>query len=104
MPFRLPLIIVIAVVLNLLLFYMIHQMVTSDQTGLTTYEELNFVDFVRLQREEPEPERPPEEPPEELPPEDREEPPPEIPQPEVPQPEQMQIDMPTPSIDIPAGY
>lgn len=103
MPFRLPLIIVIAVVLNLLLFYMIHQMVTSDQTGLTAYEELNFVDFVRLQREEPEPERPPDEPPEELPPEEREEPPPEIPQPEVPQPEQMQVDMPTPNIDIPLG-
>lgn len=103
MSLRLPILIAVAVLLNLLLFYMIHQMVTSDQTGLAVYEELHFVDFVRLQREEPEPERPPEEPPEEIPPEEREEPPPDIPQPEVPQPEQMQFDMPTPNIDIPLG-
>lgn len=103
MPLRLPLLIIVAVVLNLMLFYMIHQMVTSDQTGLAIYEELHFVDFVRLQREEPEPEPPPDEPPEELPPEEREEPPPEVPAPDVPQPEQMQFDMPTPDIDIPLG-
>jgi len=101
---RLPLFILAAVVVNLLLFYFIQQMVSSDQSGISDYEDIQFVDFVRLREEEPPPERkrreekPPEEPPEEKDP-----PPPEIPEPQSPEPKPPKPNVPQPNIDIPLG-
>lgn len=104
MSLRLPLFILAAIVLNLLLFYFIQQMVSSDPSGISDYEDIQFVDFVRLREEEPEPEkqRKEQEPPEK-PPEQSKEPPPDVPQPETPEPKPTQPNVPTPNIDIPLG-
>lgn len=101
---RLPLLILAALVVNLLLFYFIQQMVSSDQSGISDYEDIQFVDFVRLPEDKPEPEREEkkEEPPEK-PPEEKNPPPPDMPQPETPEPQKTQPDVPQPNIDIPMG-
>lgn len=104
MSLRVPLFIFAAIVLNLLLFYFIQQLVSGDQNGIQDYEDLNFVDFVRVREEETEPEKKPdEEDPPEPPPEEEQQPPPEVAEPETPKPEQAQPSMSTPNIDIPMG-
>lgn len=104
MSLRVPLFILAAIALNLLLFYFIQQMVSSDPSGISDYEDIRFVDFVRLREEEPERERErKEQEPPEKPPEEPEEVPPDIPEPETPEPKPAQPDIPTPSIDIPLG-
>lgn len=96
--------IIAAVVLNLLLFYFIQEMVSRDQDGIRDYEDINMVDFVRLEQQEQEQEqRRREEEPPEPPPEEQEQPPPEVAKPEAPQPERAQPEMPAPNIDIPLG-
>jgi len=104
MLLRLPLLILAALVVNLLLFYFIQQMVSSDPSGVSDYEDIQFVDFVRLQEDkpEPEPEEKKEKPPEE-PPEEKNPPPPDMPKPETPEPQKTQPDVPQPNIDIPMG-
>lgn len=104
MTFRLPIFILAALVVNLLLFYFIQQMVSSDQSGIRDYEDVQFVDFVRLREEEdrPEEKRKEEEPPEE-PPDEPEPQPQDIPEPDTPEPKPVQPDVPQPSIDIPLG-
>lgn len=104
MSLRVPLFIIAAIVLNLLLFYFIQQLVSGDEDGIRDYEELNFVDFVRVREEETEPDRKPEEEePPEPPPEEEEQPPPEVAEPETPKPQQDQPSMAAPNIDIPMG-
>lgn len=104
MSLRLPLFILAALIVNLLLFYFIQQMVSSDQSGISDYEDIQFIDFVRLREQEPEPEqqRQQEEPPEE-PPEEEDPPPPDVPKPETPEPKPTQPEVPQPNIDIPLG-
>ncbi|MCS3902555.1 protein TonB [Methylohalomonas lacus] len=105
MSLRFPLIIIAAVILNLLLFYFIQELVSGDQDGMQDYEDVQFVDFVRMREEEPEPEpeRKEEEPPE---PPDEPEPQqqPEMAEPEAPEPQQQaQPSVSAPNIDIPMG-
>lgn len=104
MTARTPLFILAAIAINLLLFYFIQQMVSSDPAGISDYEDIQFVDFVRLREEEtrPEQQREEEEPPD-PPPEEPDQPPPEITEPETPEPKPAQPDIPRPSIDIPLG-
>ncbi len=48
---RIPIIIILAIAINLLLFYLIQQMVTRDQPKLADIEDIQFIDFVRLKRD-----------------------------------------------------
>lgn len=105
MALRFPLFVLAAIALNLLLFYFIQQMVTNDHTGLTDYDDIRLVEFVRLREEEPEPEprREEQEPPEKPEPEEPEQPAPKMPSPDPPEPQQTRPDVPSPNIDIPLG-
>ncbi|MEE8055320.1 MAG: TonB family protein, partial [Gammaproteobacteria bacterium] len=99
---RIPIIIILAIAINLLLFYLIQQMVTSDQPKLADIEDIQFIDFVRLKRdsEPPDakqrktlPEKPP--PPEEPPP------PPTAAKLELQKSKPEKLLMPTPEVDLP---
>jgi len=99
-----PLIITSALIINVLLFLLIHQMVTNKPGILHDIEEINFVDFIRIKQnplsaedklKEKRPEEPP--PPEETPP------PPQLAQPEVTKPAQVSMDLPAPDINLPSS-
>jgi len=49
---RLPLFGAAALLLNLLLFYFIHEMVTNEQFRPPEIENINLVDFIRFQQEQ----------------------------------------------------
>lgn len=98
---RVLLFILVAFLLNLLLFYFIQQLVSKEQSGIADQDKIRIVDFIRMQMPEPEPEPPPDErEPPDPPEEEQEEPPPDIPQPDTPKPPQQQLDVPAPDIDI----
>ena len=99
---KLPLIIILAVVINALLFLLIHQLVSNDIAELPRYEKLNWVDFIKLE-ETPREEKLKKIKPEEPPPPEKTPPPPELAQPDVPkpEPEQAKINVPTPNINVP---
>lgn len=95
-----PFLITLAIVINALLFLLIHKLVTNEITALPSLDKLNWIEFVKLEQTPPEekiektrPEQPP--PPEEQPP------PPELAQPEIPKPEQIRMKTPTPEINVP---
>lgn len=99
---RIPIIIILAIAINLLLFYMIQQMVTSDQPKLADIEEIHFIDFVRLKRDSEPPDAKrqktlPEKPP--LP--DEPPPPPSAAKPEPQKSEPDKLLMPTPNVELP---
>ncbi|MCI0400676.1 MAG: TonB family protein [Gammaproteobacteria bacterium] len=95
-------IIILAIAINLLLFYLIQQMVSGDRSKLSAIEDIEFIDFVRLERDIELPEQKPRQTTPEKPP------PPEEPRP-LPiaaKPELRKISpekprMPTPQIDLP---
>ena len=99
-----PLIISLSIVINVLLFLLIHQLVSKKIVSVPEFEELNWVDFIQLEQQKAEREdktgkiRPEEPPPPEKTPEL-----PKIKQPDIPEPEQIDINVPTPDIDIPLG-
>lgn len=104
--FKSPLILTAAFLINVLIFILIHQLVTNELGEVPEIKDLYFVDFIRVKDEPEQPDEPerrerPEEPP---PPEPEETPPkPEISKPDKPKPEQVKQDLPTPNIDIPFG-
>lgn len=98
-----PVIISLSLLINALLFLLIHQLVSNEIVSLPKFEELNWVDFIQLEqqktvREHKTEKTRPEEPPPEKTPEL-----PKMKQPETPKPEQININLPAPSIDIPLG-
>jgi protein TonB len=100
---RLPLFGAAALLLNLLLFYFIHEMVTNEQFRPPEIENINLVDFIRFQQEQrPEEETIKEEELDEPPPPQEPPPPVDLPQPELepPQPP-VDVDMPVPELDVP---
>lgn len=99
---KLPLIVLFSVVVNALLFLLIHQLVSNDITSLPRYEKLNWVDFVKLE-DTPHEEKLNKTKPQEPPPPEKTPPPPKLAQPDVPKPtpEQARINIPSPSINIP---
>ncbi len=101
MRMRQPLIVGAAFVINLVLFILIHQLVTNDVGSLPQFEDLRWVDYIRYVPEETPPERKKPLEPEELPPPEEAPPMPEMVQPDVPKPQQMQMKMETPNIDVP---
>jgi len=99
---RIPVSILFAISLNLLLFYFIHIIVTAEHNGNKRIQDVQMINFIRLQRDErvPEPklkEEPPEEPhpPEEPPP------PPEVEAVKPDKPVVETIPLPSPKIDLP---
>lgn len=99
-----PLIISLSILINALLFLLIHQLVSKEIVTLPKFENLNWVDFIQLEqqktvRKDKTKKTTPEEPP---PPEKT----PELPklkQPDIAKPEQIDINLPAPNIDIPLG-
>ena len=98
--FKLPLIITVSVIINVLLFLLIHQLVTNEIVTLPEFENLNWIEFVKLEETPPE-EKLKETRPEEPPPPEENPPPPELAQPDVPKPEQVKINVPAPEINVP---
>lgn len=98
--YRYPLLIAAAVALNLLLFYLILEMVGRGEVRIEDREASQIIEFVRLQPpKQPPPEKRETPPP--RPPLEREPPPPELPRPEIPKPAPMPIKAPQPHIDVP---
>lgn len=99
-----PLIFLVAISINILLFLLIHQLVTNEPQQVRQFQELNWLDFIQLeQRIEPEKEQIEKTSPDKPPPEEK---PPEIPkmeQPDVPKPKQPEMNVPAPRIDVPIG-
>lgn len=98
-----PLIISLSILINALLFLLIHQLVSNEIVSLPKFEELNWVDFIQLEqqktiREDTTKKTRPEEPPPEKTPEL-----PKMKQPEIEKTEQIDINLPAPNIDIPLG-
>ena len=95
-----PLIIIFSVIINALLFLLIHQLVSNDIVALPRFENLNWIDFVKLE-EEPREDKIKKIKPEEPPPPEENPPPPELAQPDVPKPEQVKMNVPSPDINVP---
>lgn len=97
-----PGLLILAVIINLLLFYGIMQMVTNEQFRPRTIDSVNLIDFIRMKEDTKQVEEIIEE--EEIiepPPPDEPPPPPEMqePTPEKPEVSQLQFDM--PALDVP---
>jgi len=95
-----PLIISVSIIINALLFLLIHQLVTNEMVALPRLESINWIDFIQLEQQtrvdeekKPRPDEPP--PPEETPPL------PKIAQPDVPKPKQVTPDLSMPNINVP---
>jgi len=99
-----PLILLLAISINILLFLLIHQLVTNEPGPVRQFQELNWLDFIQLEQTiEPEKEQLDKTTPDKPPPEEK---PPEVPkmaEPDVPKPRQPQMNIPTPDIDVPLG-
>jgi periplasmic protein TonB len=98
-----PLIISLSIFINALLFLLIHQLVSNEIVSIQQFKDLNWLDFIKLEqqtvREDKTRKIIPDEP---LPPEKT----PELPKsirPEIPKPERIDINVPTPAIDVPLG-
>jgi len=99
---RLPVSILLALSLNLLLFYFIHVIVTAEHGDRKRIQDIQLINFIRLQREErvPEP-RLKEEPPPEPPPPEEPPPPPEVEAIKPDKPVLETLELPAPKIDLP---
>lgn len=95
------LILVTACAVNILIFYLILQMVSNKHEPINKIESLNFLDFINI-RETPQiEERKIEEKNQEPPEEEEKLPPPDLPQPEIKKPLKTKADLPRPDINIP---
>ncbi len=93
---------IMALALNLLLFFFIYRIVTVDNFKMPEGEELQFIDFIRMELEPPSPDiKPKKELPDQLPPPDEPPPPPEMEamQPDAPALENLEL--PTPKVNLP---
>ena len=97
-----PFFIILAFVINALLFLLIHQLVSNENISLPEFEELTWVDFIQLEQltETQEMEKKQELPDEPPPPEKLPEVP-ELTRPDIKKPTQPDVPVPTPNIDIP---
>jgi len=99
---KLPLFFILAIILNFLVFLMIQHMVSKQHGSLLHLEDVNLVDFIRLeQKPEPPKSEKTEEQIKEPPPDEEPPPPPKLSQPELAQPQTMDIELPAPDIDLP---
>lgn len=96
-----PLIFVVACAVNILIFFLILQMVSNEQEPLNKFDSVNFLDFVHLRETPKIEERKIEEQKQEPPKEEEKLPPPDLPQPEVKKPLKTQTELPRPDINIP---
>ncbi len=98
---RIPVILILAIVLNVLVFVLIQKLVSNELQFNRINESINLVDFIRMD-EQPTPldEKKPLE--EMEPPETEDEPPPpESPEPLVDKPQQNKLDLAMPSLNVP---
>ena len=98
---RIPVILILAIVLNVLVFVLIQKLVSNELQFNRINESINLVDFIRMD-EQPTPldEKKPLE--EMEPPETEDEPPPpESPEPMVDKPQQNKLDLAMPSLNVP---
>ena len=99
-----PLIISLSILINVLLFLLIHQLVSNEIVTLPKFEELNWVDFIQLEQQKTvQEEKTKKTGPEEPPPPEKTPELPKIKQPDIPKPDQIDLNVPAPNIDIPFG-
>lgn len=96
-----PLIFITACAVNILIFYLILQMVSNKQEPLNKIDSVNFLDFVHFRETPKIEERRIEEQKQEPPKEKEKLPPPDIPQPQIKKPLKTQMEMSRPDINIP---
>ncbi len=95
------LILITACAINILIFYLILQMVSNEHEPIDKIESINFLDFIHLKETPKIEERKIEEKKQEPPREEEKLPPPDLPQPEINKPMKPQADLPKPDINIP---
>lgn len=97
-----PMFVTLSLIINILLFLLIHYLVTNEIHGIKHFEKLNWVDLIQLQqqkntvdkqKEQSTPDKPP--PPEKIPEV------PEFKQPDIPNPPTPDIPVQAPSVDLP---
>jgi len=99
-----PLIITSAFIINVLLFLLIQQMVTNDPGVLNDIEQINIVDFIRIQQKPVSPEDKLKKTRQDEPPTpEKSPPPPKLAQPDIAQPDQLKVDLPAPDINLPSS-
>jgi periplasmic protein TonB len=98
-----PLIISLSIFINALLFLLIHQLVSNEIISLPQFKDLNWLDYIRLEQQIVREDKTEKFLPDEPPPPEKTPEPPELAQPDIPKPQQINIDMPTPNIDVPLG-
>jgi len=101
-PLRYPSVFLLAIGINLALFYLIQTMVTHERFRAPEIENINLVDFIRFKEEPKTPEEIFEEDIiDEPPPPDKPPPPPEIAQPEPVEPQPVKMELPAPVLNVP---
>jgi len=98
---KLPLIFISACAVNVLIFYLILQMVSNEHEPLNKIDSTNFLDFIHFRETRKIEERKIEEKKQEPPKEEEKLPPPDLPQPEIKKPVKTQTELPSPDINIP---
>lgn len=93
---RLAIGLLLALLVNFGLFTLMQHMTSNKEVDKQVTEDIRLLDFVRIKREESEPETKKREPPKKPPPPEEPPPPPETPAPQTPKP-----DAPTPKMDVP---
>ncbi len=93
---RLTIGIILALLVNFGLFMLMQHMTSNKEVDKQVIEDVRLLDFVRVKREEAQPETKKRQMPKKPPPPDEPPPPPETPSPQTPKP-----DAPTPKMDVP---
>ncbi|MCH8845663.1 MAG: TonB family protein [Proteobacteria bacterium] len=96
-----PLIFITACAVNILIFYLILQLVSNEHEPLNRIDPLNFLDFINYRQTPKIEEHKVKEKEQELPEEAEELPPPDLPQPEIQKPVKTQANLPRLDIHIP---
>lgn len=98
---KVPSLILVALFFNIAIFILIQQLVNKEQSFNIKLENINLVDFIRLEQEleQPKPEEKIED--IEQPPPEQEPPPPDVPEPQIEQAQSMEMELSLPEINIP---
>jgi len=96
-----PLIFLTACAVNILIFYLILQMVSNEHEPLNRIDSVNFLDFIHFRETSKIEERKNEDKKQEPLKEEEKLPPPDLPQPEIKKPVKTQSELPHPDINIP---
>ena len=98
---RQALIITTACAVNILIFFLILQLVSNEQKPLNRIASVNFLDFIHVREKTKSEERKVEEKKQQLLKEEEKLPPPDLPRPEIKKPLKTQAELPRPEINIP---